>query len=122
MHSISNNIKEKNDNICFMLAQIYKKHKMTSRSDRIFSVSELRLHGMLEATILYAAAADGTIIPPFVIFRGNADYGVFCYCSLVREVSFSVSSFFFALLFFNIKKIYILCFCIDWGHKVTGMS
>lgn len=44
---------------------------MNHRGDRIFSVSELRLHGSLEATILYAAAADGTLIPPFVIFRGK---------------------------------------------------
>ena len=53
-----------------LLLQIYKKHKMTHRSDRIFAVSELRLCNAVDATILYAASGDGTLIPPFVIFRG----------------------------------------------------
>ena len=51
--------------------RIYKKHRMSQRPERVFSVSELRVTSVLDATLLMCGSADGYIVPPFVIFPGR---------------------------------------------------
>ena len=50
--------------------QVFKKYKLHHKSDRIFCVSEIKLSCFQSATILVAMAADGTVLPPFVVFPG----------------------------------------------------
>ena len=52
-------------------SSIFKKHRLNNKPERIYTVSEIRVSAFLDATILVAAAADGTVLPPFVIFTGQ---------------------------------------------------
>lgn len=56
--------------ILFVYTQVFKKYKLHHKSDRIFCVSEIKLNCFQSATILVAMAADGTVLPPFVVFPG----------------------------------------------------
>ena len=51
--------------------QTYKKYRLSHKAERIYAVAEIKVSLFLDATILVCAAADGTLIPPFVIFRGQ---------------------------------------------------
>ena len=39
--------------------------------DRVFVVGELHVNVFLEATILSSASANGSFLPPFVVFPGH---------------------------------------------------
>ena len=50
-------------------AYLYKKYKVNNRPERVFTVREVPLGGVLDASILVCAGADGTVLPPFVTFK-----------------------------------------------------
>ena len=57
--------------ICpFASSQVFKKYKLHHKAERVFCVSEIKLNCFQPATILVAMAADGTVLPPFVVFPG----------------------------------------------------
>ena len=49
---------------------MFKKYKLHHKAERVFCVSEIKLNCFQPATILVAMAADGTVLPPFVVFPG----------------------------------------------------
>ena len=49
---------------------MFKKYKLHHKSERVFCVSEIKLDCFQPATVLVAMAADGTLLPPFVVFPG----------------------------------------------------
>ena len=54
-----------------VISQTYKKQRLGHKPERVYTLSEMRINVFLDATILMCASADGTQIPPFVIFRGQ---------------------------------------------------
>lgn len=51
--------------------QVYKKNRIQTKPERIYSVSEMKMCIFQKATIIYCASAAGAVIPPFVIFKGQ---------------------------------------------------
>ena len=53
------------------MLQVFKKNKLFNRPEKVYVVSEIRIGHYSEITVLVAASADGKVLPPFVIFRGQ---------------------------------------------------
>lgn len=57
--------------------QAFKKGRLHNRPDRVFALADVRIqltvHGVTfpKATVFVCAAANGAVLPPFVVFRGG---------------------------------------------------
>ncbi|OAF70263.1 hypothetical protein A3Q56_01979 [Intoshia linei] len=55
-----------------LVNHLYQKHSYNVKPSRIFAMNDFKVSGFNEIRMIWAIAADGSHLPPFIIVRGNS--------------------------------------------------